>query len=170
MTTPSDGEKTMSVDTDVGYTSSRREPEAQFAPGTIIAARYRISGVLGSGGMGEVFRADDMKLGQQVALKFLPAKFAREPILLARLIEEVRLGRLVTHPNVCRIYDISDWEGAQFVAMEHVEGEDLSRLLKRIGRFSKDKAIDIARGIATGLMAAHAKGVLHRDLKPANVM
>jgi tRNA A-37 threonylcarbamoyl transferase component Bud32 len=165
-----DGEITVSVDMDVSYTSRRREPEGQFAPGTIIAARYRISGILGSGGMGEVFRADDMKLGQQVALKFLPAKFAREPILLGHLIEEVRLGRLVTHPNVCRIYDIVDWEGAQFVAMEYVEGEDLARLLKRIGRFAHDKAVDIARGIAAGLMAAHAKGVLHRDLKPANVM
>ena len=76
----------------------------------------------------------------------------------------------VSHPNVCRIYDIIDWEGAHFVAMEYVDGEDLSRLLKRIGRIAHDKAVDIARGIAAGLMAAHAKGILHRDLKPANIM
>ena len=152
--------------------SPRRRPEqaSQFAPGTIIAGRYRIAGILGSGGMGEVYRADDMKLDQPVALKFLPARLARDPILLGRLHDEVRLGRQVAHPNVCRIYDIVDWEGAHFVAMEYVDGEDLAKLLRRIGRLAHDKAVDIARGIAAGLMAAHAKGILHRDLKPANIM
>ncbi|HWW62163.1 MAG TPA: serine/threonine-protein kinase, partial [Thermoanaerobaculia bacterium] len=122
------------------------------------------------GGMGEVYRADDTKLDQTVALKFLPARLARDRTLLARLHDEVRLGRQITHPNVCRIYDIVDWEEAHFVSMEYVDGEDLSRLLRRIGRLAHDKAVDIARGIAAGLMAAHAKGILHRDLKPANVM
>jgi serine/threonine-protein kinase len=143
---------------------------AQFAPGTVIAERYRIAGMLGSGGMGEVYRADDTKLDQPVALKFLPARLARDPMLLARLHDEVRLGRQVSHPNVCRLYDIVDWEGAHFVAMEYVDGEDLSKLLRRIGRLAHDKAVDIARGIAAGLHAAHAKGILHRDLKPANIM
>jgi len=171
MTTPVPGpDGTLPVDTDIVHTPRPRAPDGQFAPGAIIASRYRISGILGAGGMGEVFRADDLTLGQQVALKFLPAKFAHQPVFLARLRDEVRLGRLVTHPNVCRIYDIVEWEGAQFVAMEYVEGEDLARLLKRIGRFAQDKAADIARGLAAGLLAAHAKGVLHRDLKPANVM
>jgi len=147
-----------------------RRNEAQFAPGTMIAGRYRISSILGSGGMGEVYRADDTRLDQPVALKFLPARLARDPILRARLNDEVRLGRQIAHPNVCRIYDIVDFEHAQFVAMEYVDGEDLSRLLKRIGRLAHDKAVDIARGIAAGLAAAHAKGILHRDLKPANVM
>ena len=169
MTTPSpDADATARVDSDV-----RRYPrgaQPQFAPGTMIAGRYRIAGILGSGGMGEVYRADDTKLDQAVALKFLPARLARDSILLARLHDEVRLGRQISHPNVCRIYDIVDWEGAQFVAMEFVDGEDLSRLLRRIGRLAHDKAVDIARGIAAGLLAAHAKGILHRDLKPANVM
>ncbi len=163
-------EKTASAATEVAPVARTPGAEARFAPGTIVAGRYRISGLLGTGGMGEVFRADDLKLGQAVALKFLPARLAHQPLLLGRLHEEVRLGRLVAHPNVCRIYDIVEWEGAQFVAMEYVEGEDLARLLKRIGRFAPDKAVEIARGIAAGLLAAHAKGVLHRDLKPANVM
>ncbi len=163
-------DKTVSIGTEIVAVRRPRAVDVQFAPGTIVAARYRISGLLGAGGMGEVFRADDLKLGQAVALKFLPARLAQQPVLLGRLHEEVRLGRLVAHPNVCRIYDIVEWEGAHFVAMEYVEGEDLARLLKRIGRFAPDKAVDIARGIAAGLMAAHAKGVLHRDLKPANVM
>ncbi|HYH05494.1 MAG TPA: protein kinase [Thermoanaerobaculia bacterium] len=147
-----------------------RRRDGQFAPGTIIAGRYRISSILGSGGMGEVYRADDIKLDQPVALKFLPARLARDPVLLGRLHDEVRLGRQIAHPNVCRIYDIVEAEGAHFVAMEYVDGEDLSRLLRRIGRLAHDKAVDIARGTAAGLMAAHAKGILHRDLKPANVM
>ncbi len=171
MPTPTpDQDATARVDSDVRYTPSPRGPQVQFAPGTIIAERYRISGILGTGGMGEVYRADDTKLDQAVALKFLPARLARDQVLLARLHDEVRLGRQIAHPNVCRIYDIVDWEGAHFVAMEFVDGEDLSRLLRRIGRLAHDKAVDIARGIAAGLMAAHAKGILHRDLKPANII
>ena len=171
MTTPApDPEQTARVDSDLPRPSRQRGSEAQFAPGTIIAGRYRISSILGAGGMGEVYRADDTKLGQPVALKFLPARLARDPVLLERLHDEVRHGRQIAHPNVCRIYDIVDWEGAHFVAMEYVDGEDLSRLLRRIGRLAHDKAIEIARGIAAGLAAAHHKGILHRDLKPANVM
>jgi serine/threonine-protein kinase len=120
--------------------------------------------------MGEVYRAEDTKIGQTVALKFLPARLERDPVLLARLHDEVRLGRQIAHPNVCHLYDIIDWDGAHFVAMEYVDGEDLGRLLRRIGRLAPDKAVDFARGIAAGLAAAHAKGILHRDLKPANIM
>jgi hypothetical protein len=172
MTTPSpDTDKTARIESSDKRSPRRRPGQvSQFAPGTIIAGRYRIAGILGSGGMGEVYRADDTKLDQPVALKFLPARLARDPILLGRLHDEVRLGRQVAHPNVCRIYDIVDWEGAHFVAMEYVDGEDLAKLLRRIGRLAHDKAVDIARGIVAGLMAAHAKGILHRDLKPANIM
>jgi serine/threonine-protein kinase len=173
MSTP-DPELTARVETDARPTpqSAPRSDSGhgQFAPGTVIAGRYRIAGLLGSGGMGEVYRADDTKLDQPVALKFLPARLARDQVLLARLHDEVRLGRQIAHPNVCRIYDIVDYGSAHFVAMEFVDGEDLARLLRRIGRLAPDKAVDITRGIAAGLMAAHAKGILHRDLKPANVM
>lgn len=151
-------------------TPRSRLPYAQFAAGSIIADRYRIVSLLGSGGMGEVYRADDLKLGQQVALKFLPAAFAKDAAQLDLLHDEVRLGRQVSHPNVCRIYDIGEWDGAHFVAMEYVDGEDLGRLLQRIGRLAHDKAVEIARGLAAGLSAAHAKGILHRDLKPVNIM
>jgi serine/threonine-protein kinase len=148
----------------------RRRSDEQFAPGTIVGGRYRIASILGAGGMGEVYRADDTKLGQTVALKFLPARLERDAVLLARLHDEVRLGRQIAHPNVCHLYDIVEWDGAHFVAMEYVDGEDLARLLRRIGRLAPDKAVDFARGIAAGLAAAHAKGILHRDLKPANIM
>jgi serine/threonine-protein kinase len=141
-----------------------------FAPGTLLAERYRIIGLVGRGGMGEVYRADDVKLGQPVALKFLPARLASEPAWIERFYAEVRHARLVAHPNVCRVYDIGEIEGRHFLSMEYVDGEDLASLLRRIGRLPGDKAVDIAREIVAGLAAAHDKGVLHRDLKPANVM
>ncbi|HEX7706592.1 MAG TPA: bifunctional serine/threonine protein kinase/MFS transporter [Thermoanaerobaculia bacterium] len=165
-----DPDATARFESDKPYRARDHGVQPQFAPGTIVADRYRIAGILGTGGMGEVYRADDTKLGQTVALKFLPARLAHDPVLLDGLHDEVRLGRQIAHPNVCRVYDIVDWDGAHFVAMEFIDGEDLSRLLRRIGRLAHDKAVDIARGIAAGLAAAHAKGILHRDLKPANIM
>ena len=120
--------------------------------------------------MGEVYRADDMKLGQAVALKFLPADLQRDSSMLARFHHEVRIARQVSHPNVCRVYDIAEADGEHFISMEYVDGEDLKSLLRRIGRLPEDKALQIARQMCAGLAAAHDKGVLHRDLKPANVM
>jgi serine/threonine protein kinase len=153
-------------------TSSSAEylSEGRFLPGRLLAGRYRIIAVLGKGGMGEVYRADDLTLGQQVALKFLPDEAARDQGLLERFKNEVRIARRVSHPNVCRVYDVGDVEGHNFFTMEYVDGEDLSSLLRRIGRLPEDKALDIARQLCAGLAAAHAKGVLHRDLKPANIM
>jgi protein kinase-like protein len=171
MTTPApDRDQTVPMDTETSTAPGPPASDAQLVPGTIVARRYRIAGILGRGGMGEVYRADDLKLGQPVALKFLPARLVRDPVLLEHLHGEVRLGRLIAHPNVCRIYDIVDWLDGCFVAMEYVEGEDLARLLRRIGRLTIEKALDLARGIAAGLQSVHAKGILHRDLKPANVM
>ena len=141
-----------------------------FPPGAVLGERYRVVGLLGKGGMGEVYRADDLKLGQAVALKFLPKAVSTDESLLARFHAEVRLARQVSHPNVCRIYDIGEVEGRHFLSMEYVDGEDLSSLLKRIGHLPVDKTIDIARQLCAGLHAAHERGVLHRDLKPANVM
>lgn len=142
----------------------------RFLPGTMLAGRYRIVGLLGKGGMGEVYRADDIKLGQAVALKFLPSQFSKDPIRLDYFHNEVRLARQISHPNVCRVYDIGEVEGHHFLSMEYVDGEDLATLIRRIGRLPRDKGIDIAQQICAGLAAAHDRGVLHRDLKPSNVM
>jgi serine/threonine-protein kinase len=151
-------------------TSSGAIDHGRFEPGTILGGRYRIIGRLGRGGMGEVFRADDLKLGQPVALKFLPPNVDRDPARLTQLHSEVRMARQVSHPNVCRVYDIDEVEGHTFLSMEYVDGEDLSVLLKRIGRFPEDRALEVARQICAGLGAAHERGVVHRDFKPANVM
>lgn len=126
--------------------------------------------MLGRGGMGEVYRADDLKLGQPVALKFLPEKLSNDGGALARFHREVRVARQVSHRNVCRVYDIGEIDGQQFLSMEFIKGEELSSLLRRIGRLPLDKATQIARQLCAGLAAAHEGGVLHRDLKPANVM
>ena len=144
--------------------------EARFVPGTMLAGRYRIVALLGKGGMGEVYRAEDLTLGQPVALKFLPDEVANDPDRLARFRQEVRLARQVSHPNVCRVYDIGDANGQPFLSMEYVNGEDLASLLRRIGRLPSAKATELARQVCAGLAAAHDRGVLHRDLKPANVL
>ncbi len=120
--------------------------------------------------MGEVYRADDLKLGQPVALKFLPAELERDEARLARFMNEVRTARQVAHPNVCRVYDVGEIDGHHYISMEYVDGEDLGSLLRRIGRLPADKGVEVARQISAGLAAAHDAGVLHRDLKPANVM
>jgi hypothetical protein len=154
-----------------GWLSSTPDIDhGRFPPGTIVADRYRIVGLLGRGGMGEVFRADDLRLGQPVALKFLPPLLERDTTRLAQFHNEVRTARQVSHRNVCRVYDIGEVDGQHFLTMEYVDGEDLSSLLRRIGRLPEDKAIEIARQICAGLHAAHERGLLHRDLKPANIM
>jgi serine/threonine protein kinase len=144
--------------------------DARFVPGTILAARYRIVGLLGRGGMGEVYRADDMKLAQPVALKFLPEALAGDGATLARFHREVRVSRQVSHRNVCRVYDIGEINGQHFLSMEFISGEELASLMRRIGRLPPDKANEIARQLCAGLAAAHDTGILHRDLKPANIM
>ena len=142
----------------------------RFAPGTVFDGRYRILGVLGRGGMGEVYRADDLRLGQPVALKFLPASLSRDPVRLAQFHNEVRVARQISHPTVCRVYDIGEADGVQYLSMEYVDGEDLASSLRRVGRFPEDRATEIARQLCAGVAAAHERGVVHRDLKPANVM
>jgi serine/threonine-protein kinase len=142
----------------------------RFTPGELVARRYRIVSRLGKGGMGEVFRAEDIVLGQPVALKFLPESAGNNSGLLTRFYDEVRIARQISHSNVCRVYDIGDIDGHPYLSMEYIDGEDLSSLLRRIGRLPGDKAAEFARKICAGVAAAHAQGVLHRDIKPGNIM
>ena len=151
-------------------TSSDPIGGGRFTPGAIIGERYRIVALLGRGGMGEVYRAEDLRLAQVVAIKFLPEALSRDASALARFHSEVRVARQVSHPNVCRVFDIGDAEGIPFLTMEYVDGEDIASLIRRIGRLPQDKATEISRQICAGLAAAHERAVVHRDLKPANVM
>jgi len=148
-----------------------RDRSRRLESGVIVADRYRIVALLGQGGMGNVYRADDLVLTRPVALKFLTARFSGDAAWLARLVCEVRVAREITHPNVCRVHDIHvDSAAGSFISMEYIDGEDLRSLLRRVGRLAPDKALAVACEVCIGLAAAHAKGILHRDLKPANIM
>ena len=151
-------------------TSSSSDYEARYVPGATLAGRYRIVSPLGKGGMGEVYRAEDLRLGQTVALKFLPRSLAQTEEALERFKREVRLARQVSHPNVCRVFDIGEISETgdagknfthTFLTMEFVDGEDLASLLRRIGRLPPDKAVEIARQLCAGLAAAHEHGIIH---------
>jgi hypothetical protein len=144
--------------------------EFRFAPGALLAGRYRIVAALGKGGMGEVYRADDLVLGAAVALKFLPADVAADSHRLQRFRKEVAAARQVSHRHVCRVYDIAEADGQAFLSMEFITGEDLAGVLRKTGRLPVGMAIDLGRQIAQGLHAVHEEGLIHRDLKPANVM
>jgi len=142
----------------------------RLSAGTLITERYRIVRHLGTGGMGVVYQAEDLKLNVTVALKFLSSDDTGNQRRLQLFLNEVRLARQITHPNVCRIFDVGEVDGRHFISMEHVEGEDLASLLRRIGRFPQDKALSLAIEICRGLEAAHDRGILHGDLKPSNLM
>ena len=146
----------------------------RFVAGTMLAGRYRIVGLIGKGGMGEVYRAEDLKLRQLVALKFLPDALSADGPMLARFHREVRAARQITHANVCRVHDIGETAigrlPVQFLSMEYIDGEDLAALLRRIGHLSVQKGVELARQLCAGLAAAHEVGMVHRDLKPANIM
>jgi serine/threonine protein kinase len=142
----------------------------RLVPGSTLGDRYRIVELAGVGGMGEVYRARDLKLGQTVALKLLPERVAQDEAQLERLIEEVRIARQVSHPNVCRVYDIGEAGGRHFLSMEWIDGNDLGSILKSQGRLPGDRALFVARQICAGLAAAHDRQIVHRDLKPSNVM
>lgn len=154
----------------IGISSDVQDRDGDLSPGTILAGRYRLIGLLGRGGMGSVYRADDLTLGQPVALKFLPDELVADHSRLERFRAEVRVSRQVSHANVCRVHDIGEADGRVFLSMELVDGGDMSSLLKRVGRLPIDRGLVTARQLCAGLAAAHDRGVLHRDLKPANVM
>ena len=141
--------------------------KARFAPGYVLAGRYRMVTCLGKGGMGEVWRADDLVLQTPVALKLI---YSADPEGRRRILNEVRLARQITHPGICRVFDVGESEGEVFYSMEFVHGEDLATLVRRSGRLPSEKVADIGQQLCNGLAAAHAQGILHRDLKPANVL
>ncbi len=129
---------------------------------------YEILAPIGAGGMGEVYRAKDSRLGRDVAVKVLPASFSADPDRLRRFEQEARAAGILNHPNITAVYDIGTHEGAPYVVQELLEGETLRSALAG-GKLSPRKAIDYALQIAHGLAEAHEKGIVHRDLKPENL-
>jgi serine/threonine-protein kinase len=137
---------------------------------TILAARYELLGLLGSGGMGTVYRARDRELDEVVALKVLKQELAATPGMLERFRREVKLARRVTHRNVARTFDIGEDGADRFLTMEFIEGESLSSRAARAGRMSEARVVGLAREILEALTASHEAGVVHGDLKPENVI
>ncbi len=152
----------------VDLKKSAGEISQDLATGTLLAAKYRILGKLGAGGMGEVYRAEDSSLSRQVAIKVLPNVFAGDPERLARFQREARVLASLNHPNIAAIYGVEEVEGKRFLVLELVEGETLAERLTK-GPLSLEETIDVCRQIAEGLEGAHEKGIIHRDLKPSNV-
>src|SRR5215467_14464180 len=130
--------------------------------------QYEIVAALGAGGMGEVYRAHDTKLGRDVALKILPESFTHDPDRVARFRREAQVLASLNHPHIAQIHGLDEANGTQFLVLELVDGESLDKRIAR-GPIPIDEALGIAKQIAEALEAAHEKGVIHRDLKPANI-
>jgi len=141
----------------------------RFSAGQILAGRFRITGFIAAGGMGEVYKAEDTLLDRTVALKFLPEDLANDQPSLERLRSEARAASALNHPNICTVYDFGEDKGRAFIAMEFLEGETLSARLKK-GPLPIDETLKVAIPVANALATAHRKGIIHRDLKPGNIM
>ncbi len=154
----------------ISMTETLSVPQLDLGRGTVFAGRYEIIEELGRGGMGAVYRAEDKKINEEVALKLINPLISSDRRVIERFRQELKIARKITHRNVCRMHDLGESGGVHFITMEYVEGEDLKSLIKRIGQLPSAKALSIAGQVAEGLAEAHRLGVVHRDLKPGNIM
>jgi serine/threonine-protein kinase len=151
-------------------TKTFETPTEELTRGTTFAGRYEIIEELGKGGMGKVFRVEDKKIKEEVALKLIRPEIASDKKTIERFRNELKMARKIAHRNVCKMYDLGEEKGIHFITMEYVPGDDLKRLIKKVGQFGGGKAVSIAKQVCEGLAEAHRLGVMHRDLKPQNIM
>ncbi|TET71417.1 MAG: hypothetical protein E3J44_04240, partial [Candidatus Aminicenantes bacterium] len=154
----------------VSVTKTLETPTQELTRGTVFASRYEIIEELGKGGMGRVYRVEDKKIKEEVALKLIRPEVASDKKTIERFSNELKMARKIAHRNVCRMYDLGEEKGTHYITMEYVPGEDLKRLIRKVGQFSAGKTIFMARQVCEGLAEAHRLGIVHRDLKPQNIM
>ena len=165
------GTQLTSVDTpDESFTRTLETSADELPRGALFAGRYEIIENLGIGGMGKVYRVFDKKLEGEIALKLIKSEIASDSKMLERFRNEIKLARDIAHRNVCRMYELMDYEERHFISMEYVAGQDLKGLIRQTGKLAIETAISITKQICEGLSEAHRLGVVHRDLKPSNIM
>jgi serine/threonine protein kinase/Tfp pilus assembly protein PilF len=142
----------------------------ELTTGSTFADRYQIIEELGKGGMGKVYKVQDTKIKEKIALKLLKPDIASDKKTIERFSNELKFSRKIRHENVCQMYDLNEEEGTHYITMEYVHGEDLKRLIRKMGQMSAGQAISMAKQVCEGLIEAHKLGVVHRDLKPQNIM
>jgi len=142
----------------------------ELTTGSTFAGRYQVIEELGHGGMGRVYKVQDTKIGEKIALKLIRPEAGLDNKSLERFSNEIKLARKIRHKNVCQMFDLGEDQGTRYITMEYVHGEDLKQLIRKVGRLSPGQAIGIARQVCDGLEEAHKLGVVHRDLKPQNIM
>ena len=155
---------------EITVTETLETPKEELTTGSTFAGRYQIIEELGKGGMGKVYRVLDKELKEEVALKLIKPEIASDKKTLERFSNELKLARKISHKNVSRMYELMEEKGTRYITMEYVRGEDLKRLIRKIGQLSAGQAIPIAKQVCAGLAEAHRLGVIHRDLKPHNIM
>jgi tetratricopeptide (TPR) repeat protein len=154
----------------LSITKTLETPREELTTGSTFAGRYQIIDELGKGGMGKVYRVLDKKLNEEVALKLIKPEISQDKKTVERFSNELKLSRKIVHKNIARMFDLNEEKGTHYITMEYVRGEDLKRLIRKIGQLSAGQAIPIVKQICEGLGEAHRLGVVHRDLKPQNVM
>jgi len=157
-------------DIDKGPTKTLETPTEELTRGSVFAGRYEIIEELGKGGMGRVYRVEDKKIKQEIALKLIKPEIASDKKTIERFKNELKTSRNIRHKNVCGMFDLGEEKGSHFITMEYVSGGDLKKFIRRSGQLNVGKAISVANQICTGLEEAHGLGIVHRDLKPNNIM
>jgi len=155
---------------EIPVTATLETPTEELTRGTTFAGRYEIIEELGKGGMGNVYRVEDKKIKEEVALKLIKPEIASDKKTIERFSNELKMARKIAHRNVGHMYHLSEHEGTHYITMEYMPGEDLKRLIRKVGQFSAGKTVSIAKQVCKGLTEAHRLGVVHRDLKPQNIM
>jgi len=152
------------------FTKTIETPTEELTTGSTFAGRYQIIEELGKGGMGKVYKAVDKKIKEKIALKLIKPEISSDKKTVERFSNELKLARKIRHHNVCQMFDIGEEKGTHFITMEYIHGEDLRRLIRKVGNLSPAQAISIAKQVCEGLSEAHRLGIVHRDLKPQNIM